>query len=143
MPTPILVTKLFAPLRVKQAVSRGALVEQLNSGLARKLTLVCAPAGFGKSSLLSCSTSAPRCTACLTRNGAKSLVTRMGVDMPDYAVIRPRASEFIMARKSRLNDLSGRLRHADRPTCRQTVRTLAQGFSSTLKKPTTAALNSR
>ena len=52
MSTPILVTKLFAPLRVKQAVQRGALVEKLNNGLARKLTLVCAPAGFGKSSLL-------------------------------------------------------------------------------------------
>jgi len=52
MPMPILVTKLFAPQRVAQAVSRGALVEQLNNGLARKLTLVCAPAGFGKSSLL-------------------------------------------------------------------------------------------
>ena len=36
-----------------QAVSRPRLVEQLDSGLARKLTLVCAPAGFGKSSLLS------------------------------------------------------------------------------------------
>jgi len=52
MPLPILVTKLFAPQRVVQAVSRGSLVEQLNNGLARKLTLVCAPAGFGKSSLL-------------------------------------------------------------------------------------------
>ena len=52
MPTPVLVTKLFAPLHVQQAVSRRSLVEQLNQGLARKLTLVCAPAGFGKSSLL-------------------------------------------------------------------------------------------
>ena len=49
---PILVTKLFAPQSVKQAVSRRSLVEQINHGLARKLTLVCAPAGFGQSSLL-------------------------------------------------------------------------------------------
>lgn len=52
MSTPILITKLFAPPCAAQAVARGRLVEQLNGGLARKLTLVCAPAGFGKSSLL-------------------------------------------------------------------------------------------
>ncbi len=52
MSMPILVTKLFAPPPVVLAVSRPRLVEQLDSGLARKLTLVCAPAGFGKSSLL-------------------------------------------------------------------------------------------
>ena len=52
MSTPILVTKLFAPPRVVQAVPRPRLVQQLDSGLNRKLTLVCAPAGFGKSSLL-------------------------------------------------------------------------------------------
>ncbi len=52
MPTPILVTKLFRPSHDQQAVSRKSLVEQLNRGLVRKLTLVCAPAGFGKSSLL-------------------------------------------------------------------------------------------
>lgn len=49
---PILLTKLFVPPRPVQAVSRPRLVEQLDRGLARKLTLVCAPAGFGKSSLL-------------------------------------------------------------------------------------------
>ena len=50
---PILVTKLFAPPRAARAVARPRLIEQLQGGLARKLTLVCAPAGFGKSSLLS------------------------------------------------------------------------------------------
>ena len=50
---PILVTKLFAPPRGARAVSRQRLVEQLRGGVARKLTLVCAPAGFGKSSVLS------------------------------------------------------------------------------------------
>jgi LuxR family maltose regulon positive regulatory protein len=52
MALPILVTKLFAPPLVARAVSRSHLIEQLRGGLARKLTLVCAPAGFGKSSLL-------------------------------------------------------------------------------------------
>ena len=50
---PVLVTKLFVPPRPVQAIARPRLVEQLDRGLARKLTLVCAPAGFGKSSLLS------------------------------------------------------------------------------------------
>ena len=52
MQLPILVTKLFTPPRAVESISRPRLVEQMNSGLARKLTLVCAPAGFGKSSLL-------------------------------------------------------------------------------------------
>ena len=52
MPTPILVTKLFVPPGVPHAVARSHLVEQLDRSLSRKLTLVCAPAGFGKSSLL-------------------------------------------------------------------------------------------
>lgn len=52
MPTPILVTKLFAPPLIARAVSRSRLMEQLQGGISRRLTLVCAPAGFGKSSLL-------------------------------------------------------------------------------------------
>ena len=52
MSIPILVTKLFAPPLVAQSVSRSRLIQRLHGGLARKLTLVCAPAGFGKSSLL-------------------------------------------------------------------------------------------
>jgi LuxR family transcriptional regulator, maltose regulon positive regulatory protein len=50
--TPILVTKLFAPPRGAHGVSRTPLIARLNSGLSGKLTLVSAPAGFGKSSLL-------------------------------------------------------------------------------------------
>lgn len=52
MPVSVLSTKLFAPPRVEQAVIRSRLIERLNKGLNRKLTLVCAPAGFGKSVLL-------------------------------------------------------------------------------------------
>ncbi len=61
MSTPLLTTKLYIPplrpdpstgLRTR-LVSRPRLVERLNAGLHRKLTLVSAPAGFGKTSLLS------------------------------------------------------------------------------------------
>ena len=52
MSSTVLITKLFAPPRAARAVLRRRLVEQLERGLARRLTLVCAPAGFGKSSLL-------------------------------------------------------------------------------------------
>jgi LuxR family maltose regulon positive regulatory protein len=66
---PLLTTKLYIPcvradpstlrLRSGQAelraslVSRPRLIERLNEGVTRKLTLVCAPAGFGKATLLS------------------------------------------------------------------------------------------
>ncbi len=50
---PILRTKLFIPPIRPELVSRPRLVEQLCAGLDRKLTLVSAPAGFGKSTLLS------------------------------------------------------------------------------------------
>ena len=50
---PILATKLFVPPPPPRAVSRGRLVERLDAGLAarRKLTLISAPAGFGKTTL--------------------------------------------------------------------------------------------
>ena len=55
MAVPILATKLFAPLHRSQVVVRPRLIEQLNSGLpaGHKLTLVSAPAGFGKTTLVS------------------------------------------------------------------------------------------
>ena len=53
---PILSTKLFMPLPRRQAVPRSRLIERLNEGLVQgrggALTLVCASAGFGKSTLL-------------------------------------------------------------------------------------------
>jgi LuxR family transcriptional regulator, maltose regulon positive regulatory protein len=52
MSTPIVLTKLFAPPRVARSVSRLPLIHLLDAGMARKLTLVCAHAGFGKSQLL-------------------------------------------------------------------------------------------
>ena len=52
MPTPILATKFYVPPPRPKAVLRPRLIERLNEGLHRRLTLVCAPAGFGKTTLL-------------------------------------------------------------------------------------------
>jgi LuxR family maltose regulon positive regulatory protein len=53
METPLLQTKLYIPPVRPEMVSRPRLIERLNAGLPRKLTLVSAPAGFGKTTLLS------------------------------------------------------------------------------------------
>jgi LuxR family maltose regulon positive regulatory protein len=53
MSTPILATKLYIPPPRPKAVLRPRLVERLNEGLHRKLTLISAPAGFGKTTLVS------------------------------------------------------------------------------------------
>jgi len=53
MSVTILVTKLHIPRPRPSLVIRSGLIEQLNEGLKRKLTLVSAPAGFGKTTLLS------------------------------------------------------------------------------------------
>ena len=53
MSTPILATKLYVPPPRPKAVLRPRLIERLNEGLHRKLTLISAPAGFGKTTLVS------------------------------------------------------------------------------------------
>jgi len=57
MTTPLLTTKLYVPPArpLQSVVSRPRLIEQLNEGLhsGRKLTLISAPAGFGKTTLVS------------------------------------------------------------------------------------------
>jgi LuxR family maltose regulon positive regulatory protein len=53
MATTILATKLYVPSPPPKAVLRPRLVERLNEGPQRKLTLICAPAGFGKTTLIS------------------------------------------------------------------------------------------
>jgi LuxR family maltose regulon positive regulatory protein len=53
MTTSILATKLYIPPTRPELVSRPRLIERLNAGLHRKLTLISAPAGFGKTTLLS------------------------------------------------------------------------------------------
>jgi LuxR family transcriptional regulator, maltose regulon positive regulatory protein len=54
VPAPILATKLYIPPSRRRVVLRTRLVERLNDGLAagNKLTLVSAPAGFGKTTLV-------------------------------------------------------------------------------------------
>src|SRR5438067_7045713 len=51
--TPILATKLYLPRLRPNVVSRPRLLERLNEGLHRKLTLISAPAGFGRTTLVS------------------------------------------------------------------------------------------
>lgn len=53
MSTPILATKLYRPPSRPNAVIRDRLISRLNNGLHRKLTLISAPAGFGKTTLAS------------------------------------------------------------------------------------------
>ncbi|MFC5702392.1 LuxR C-terminal-related transcriptional regulator [Cohnella faecalis] len=53
MTMPILSTKLYIPPPRPNAISRSRLTERLNEGLHRKLTLVSASAGFGKTTLAS------------------------------------------------------------------------------------------
>ncbi len=49
---PLLATKRYVPGWRPGLVSRPRLVERLDQGAERKLTLVAAPAGFGKTTLL-------------------------------------------------------------------------------------------
>ena len=53
MPATLLRTKLYLPPPRPGLVLRPRLIERLNAGLHGRLTLVCAPAGFGKTTLVS------------------------------------------------------------------------------------------
>ena len=53
MSTQIAATKLFAPPPRPEAVPRRRLLDRLDGGIERRLTLVSAPAGFGKTTLVS------------------------------------------------------------------------------------------
>ena len=50
--SPLLETKLYTPRWLTGLVSRPRLIERLDQGTERKLTLISAPAGFGKTTLL-------------------------------------------------------------------------------------------
>ncbi|GAJ14962.1 unnamed protein product [marine sediment metagenome] len=53
MDEPILKTKLYVPPLRPEIVSRPRLLARMKMGLQLKLTLVAAPAGYGKTTLLS------------------------------------------------------------------------------------------
>jgi len=53
VPAPILATKLYIPPHRANIVLRSRLTERLNESLHRKLTLISAPAGFGKTTIVS------------------------------------------------------------------------------------------
>ena len=53
MTLPVLVTKLYVPPPRPEVVPRPHLIGRLHEGLDRKLTLISAPAGFGKTTLVS------------------------------------------------------------------------------------------
>ncbi|MBC8160039.1 MAG: AAA family ATPase, partial [Roseiflexaceae bacterium] len=50
---PLVITKLYIPRSRPNSVPRPRLLERLDEGLQRRLTLISAPAGFGKTTLLS------------------------------------------------------------------------------------------
>ena len=52
MSSSVLATKLFIPPAPANLVKRNRLVDRLNAGMQRKLTLISAPVGFGKTTLL-------------------------------------------------------------------------------------------
>ena len=52
MSAPILATKLFIPPLRPKIITRSHLIERLNEGLHRKLTLISAPVGYGKTTLV-------------------------------------------------------------------------------------------
>ena len=52
MASPLLETKLYVPRWRRGLVARPRLIERLNRGAESTLTLVSAPAGFGKTTLL-------------------------------------------------------------------------------------------
>jgi LuxR family transcriptional regulator, maltose regulon positive regulatory protein len=53
MPTPVLATKLYIPRPQPNVVSRPRLLARLSEGLHCNLTLIAAPAGYGKTTLVS------------------------------------------------------------------------------------------
>jgi hypothetical protein len=65
----VLATKLYIPPTRSELVSRPRLIKRLDEGLQRKLTLISAPTGFGKTMLLA------ECMAKIVLNSAIQVVS--------------------------------------------------------------------
>jgi len=87
MSSPILITKLYIPPTRPELVSRPRLIKRLNAGLDRKLTLVSAPAGFGKTTLVSEWVDSVR-SGNLTEGKIKAKITWLSLDEGDNDLTR-------------------------------------------------------
>jgi LuxR family transcriptional regulator, maltose regulon positive regulatory protein len=77
MPIPILDTKLYIPPLRSVVVPRPRLVQHMIAGLARKLTLISAPVGYGKTTLVSeCAANCGRSVAWLSLDEGDNDPTR-------------------------------------------------------------------
>jgi LuxR family maltose regulon positive regulatory protein len=79
MPSSIFSTKLFFPPARTNLVPRPRLIEQLNAGLKRPLTMISAPAGYGKTTLL-CDWH--------TQLGSETLFAWLSLDPDDNNLVR-------------------------------------------------------
>ena len=95
MTPPILTTKLHIPTPRPDLVSRPRLIEHLNTCSTRKLTLISAPAGFGKSTLLS---------ACVQQIETASRVAWLSLDESDNDLSRF-LTYFVAALQTVENDI--------------------------------------
>lgn len=80
---PILATKLFIPPPPARVVVRPRLLQRMNEGLSRKLTLISAPAGFGKTTLVSA-----WCVAQREHATQKTQVAWLSLDEADNGLTR-------------------------------------------------------
>ena len=102
MSTPILATKLYIPPPRPEVISRARLIEQLQGGLNRKLTLISAPAGFGKTTLVSdwvasCAGGAHPAEVCR--------VTWLSLDKEDHDL--PRLLSYLIAALQKISNNFG------------------------------------
>ena len=79
MITPILTSKLYIAPPIQNLVPRLRLIDRLNEGVSKKLILLSAPAGFGKSTLLS---------SWVAQQGSSSRITWLTLDERDNDLVR-------------------------------------------------------
>ena len=87
MTTSILVTKLFVPPTRPELVPRPHLIERLDRGVHRKLTLISAPAGFGKTTLVTDWLDKLRLDA-NKENRIKNRIAWLSLDKGDNDIVR-------------------------------------------------------